>query len=152
MLGLRSKPVTIYYQHVAQTSVCATFAPQTEKSGLSCCVTRLSNSIEGQQLYAPALSVLFREDSVMTPSMGQWGARDFDKVAFNLPIPKFDRKKTLHCDLAAAAHEAEQIASTVPLNEGEHFTRVRKHIRDALSNAGISARIDDMVAELLGAA
>ena len=62
-----AKPQSVCYQCVAQTFVCATFAPQTEKSGLSCCVTRLSNSIEGQQLYAPALSVLFREDFPMTP-------------------------------------------------------------------------------------
>src|SRR6185312_10815499 len=31
-------------------------------------------------------------------SRGQWGARDFDKVIFNLPIPRFDEKIKLHRD------------------------------------------------------
>ena len=33
---------------------------------------------------------------------GQWGARHFDKVIFNLPIPRFDAKFELHRDLAEA--------------------------------------------------
>ncbi|MGH6820153.1 MAG: hypothetical protein ACREDU_04750, partial [Methylocella sp.] len=65
-------------------------------------------------------------------------------------IPKFDNRKTLHLDLASAAEDAESIAAAVPLRSGEHFTRVRKRIRDALLEAGVAQRIDEMVAELLG--
>lgn len=84
-------------------------------------------------------------------AMGQWGARHFDKVVFNLPIPRFDGKKPLHLGLALAGKDAERIAAAVPLKAGEHFTRARKRIRDALLEAGFVQRIDEMVAELLGA-
>ena len=30
-------------------------------------------------------------------SQGQWGARDFDKYVFKLPIPRFDQGNRLHC-------------------------------------------------------
>ena len=39
-------------------------------------------------------------------SKGQWGARDFDKVIFTLPIPLFNAKEKLHLELAAAAETA----------------------------------------------
>ncbi len=81
--------------------------------------------------------------------MGQWGARDFDKVMFNLPIPLFDAADPLHAALAAAAGRAGRVAAEVPLKEGEHFTRVRRRIRDALAEDGVAAEIDALVAELL---
>ena len=81
---------------------------------------------------------------------GQWGARHFDKVMLDLPIPKFNSKNSLHKSLAEAAHEAEQIAAAVPLKEGEHFTRTRRRIRDALKEQGLAQKIDTMVAALLG--
>jgi hypothetical protein len=107
---------------------------------------------EAHYLSAILNSETIRARAEKWQSMGQWGARDFDKVAFNLPIPKFNRKTPLHCDLAAEAHKAEKIAAAVPLKQGEYFTGTRKRIRDALIKAGISARIDKMVADLLGAA
>ena len=82
-------------------------------------------------------------------SQGQWGARDFDKVIFNLPIPLFDAKLGLHGDLAAAAEHAEEVAVTVPLKVGEHFTRARKRIRDALRADGVAGEIDKLVRTLL---
>jgi hypothetical protein len=82
-------------------------------------------------------------------SMGQWGARDFDKVIFNLLIPRFDPKMKLHRDLAEAAERAEKVAAVVPLEEGEHFTRARKRIRDALRADGVTDEIDKLVECLL---
>ena len=81
--------------------------------------------------------------------MGQWGARHFDKVMFNLPIPQFDPKLKLHNDLASAAEHAEKIAAAVPLKEGEHFTRTRRRIRDAVRANGIADEIDKLVERLL---
>lgn len=52
--------------------------------------------------------------------------------------------------LADMAKEAERVACAVPLTEGEHFTRARKHIRDKLVDTRIAKRIDDLVASLLG--
>ena len=83
--------------------------------------------------------------------MGQWGARHFDKVMFNLPIPQFDPKLELHRHLAAAAEHAENVAAAVPLKEGEHFTQTRRRIRDALRTDGVSGEIDELVNSLLSA-
>ncbi len=80
---------------------------------------------------------------------GQWGARHFDKVMFNLPIPRFNEKSKLHCDLAAAAEKAEKIAQVVPFPENVKFQRARKLVRDALTENGITKTIDTLVARLL---
>jgi hypothetical protein len=82
-------------------------------------------------------------------SRGQWGARDFDKVIFNLPIPRFDPKARLHLDLARAAERAEGIAAAVKLPEGVKFQRARGLIRTALAETGVSQEIDRLVARLL---
>ena len=82
-------------------------------------------------------------------SKGQWGARDFDKVIFTLPIPIFDPKLEQHAALATAALEAETLAAKVELPEGVKFQRARRLVRDALAEAGISKKIDALVSTLL---
>jgi len=82
-------------------------------------------------------------------STGQWGTRDFDRVMLNLPIPRYDAKRPLHRDLTAAATRAAAVAAATPLEEGEHFTRARRRIRDALAESGVGPEIDRMVARLL---
>ncbi len=83
---------------------------------------------------------------------GQFGARHFDKVVFNLPIPRFDPAADLHAALADAALRAERIAAAVVFPEGVKFQRARRLVRDALTNAGIAADIDGLVARLLDGA
>jgi SAM-dependent methyltransferase len=83
-------------------------------------------------------------------SRGQFGARDFDKVMFNLPIPVFDAKETLHRELAEAGAHAETVAANVELKEGEKFQRARKRVRDALADDGIGGDIEKLVEKLLG--
>jgi hypothetical protein len=80
---------------------------------------------------------------------GQWGARHFDKVMFTLPIPRFDADTKLHADLAAAGAEAEKVAAQVELPDDIYFTTARSRVRDALAGAGVSRRIDGLVARLL---
>ena len=80
---------------------------------------------------------------------GQWGARHFDKVMFNLPIPRFDTTVALHNDLAAVAAEAERITAAFELPESVKFQRARKLIRDALTKSGIAPQIDELVTRLL---
>jgi hypothetical protein len=75
--------------------------------------------------------------------------RDFDNLVWELPIPEFDRRLTLHRELADAAAEAEQVAALVPLREGAHFMRQRRAIRDALAAHGIASEIDKLVIKLL---
>jgi hypothetical protein len=107
--------------------------------------------IEAETYYIAALlnSETARSRSEAFQSRGQWGARDFDKVMFNLPIPRFDASDLLHNAIAEAAREAETIAASVPLAEGVKFQRARGLIRAALTEAGIAQRIDALVARLL---
>ena len=81
---------------------------------------------------------------------GQFGARDFDKVIWNLPIPRYDAKVKLHRNLAEAGKSAEAKAALVILKEGEKFQRARKRVRDALIADGIAGDIEKLVEKLLG--
>jgi len=85
-------------------------------------------------------------------SRGQFGARDFDKVMFNLPIPLFKESEPLHRELAEAGALAELVAANVELKEGEKFQRARKRVRDALAEDGIGGDIEKLVEKLLGPA
>lgn len=85
----------------------------------------------------------------MMQSRGQWGARDFDKVMFELPIPKFDGSVGLHRELADAAGVAETVAAAVELPERGGLVKARQLTREALRKDGIAARIDELVTELL---
>jgi len=82
-------------------------------------------------------------------SQGRWGARHFDKYVFNLPIPRFDAGDALHRRLADAAGTAAEIAALVPEKEGEHFTRMRRRVRAALADDGITARLESLATGLL---
>ena len=81
---------------------------------------------------------------------GQFGARHFDKVIWNLPIPRYDAKAKLHRDLAEAGKSAEAKAALVILKGGEKFQRARKRVRDALIADGIAGDIEKLVEKLLG--
>jgi hypothetical protein len=80
---------------------------------------------------------------------GQWGARHFDKLLSEAPIPEFDPNQELHLKLAGAAAEAEKIAASVSLGESTYFIRARQHIRAALRDDGIAQKIDKLVEKLL---
>jgi hypothetical protein len=82
-------------------------------------------------------------------SRGQFGARDFDKVMFTLPIPRFDAKSKWHVQLAKLGKDAERCAGTVLIPEGEGFQRARRRIREALAEAGVAKKIDAAVRQLL---
>ena len=108
---------------------------------------------EQEAFYLTAIlnSEVARSRTVSLQSRGQWGARDFDKVIFTLPIPRFDAKVALHMELAAAAREAEEIAAAVQLPEAVKFQRARRMVRDALTEAGINVRFEkgeDMLTEI----
>ncbi len=111
-----------------------------------------ADETEGRYLTAILNSETARARVERYQSRGQWGARDFDKVMFNLPIPRFDVKKALHRALAEAAAEAEKVAARVELPEGAKFQRARGLVRAALKEANVAQKIDNLVAKLLGAA
>lgn len=109
----------------------------------------VDNKDEAQYLVSILNSDNLRSRAERYQVRGQFGARHFDKVMFNLPIPRFDPEIALHQDLAAAAEEAERMAAAVDLPEGVKFQRARRLVRDALTEAGIGPRIDALVARLL---
>ena len=81
-------------------------------------------------------------------SRGLFGARDFDKVMFTLPIPRFSAA-ALHVGLAAAGREAETMAAGIAIPPTTPFARARRIVRDHLRERGVSERIDALVARLL---
>jgi hypothetical protein len=105
---------------------------------------------EGRYLIATLNSEALRARVAPYQSKGQWGARDFDKLLVQAPIPKFDSNSALHRDLARAGEHAEQVAAKVPLSSEIHFIRARQRIRKALAEDGVTARIDGLVTQLLG--
>ncbi len=111
-------------------------------------------SSNGEATYLTAVlnSETARSRAARFQARGQFGARHFDKVMFNLPIPTFNAKLKLHRDLAAADAEAETTAAGVELVEGEKFQRARKRVRDALIADGIATDIEKLVEKLLGPA
>ena len=104
---------------------------------------------EGDYLAAIINSEATRARIAAMQSRGQGGARDFDNLVWELPIPEFDARNTLHQELANAGAEASRIAAHAAVNPGQHFTRQRKVIRDALLASGVATRIDALVAQLL---
>jgi N-6 DNA Methylase len=82
---------------------------------------------------------------------GQWGARHFDKVMFQLPIPTFDPNNAVHRQLVDAARQAEAVAASVAIPKGHPFVAARQIIRRALAKDGIDGTINALVEELLKA-
>jgi hypothetical protein len=112
----------------------------------------VASEAEGHYLTAILNSETARERAERYQARGQFGARHFDKVMFNLPIPRFDPGDRQHRALAGAAAEAEKLATKVELPEGVRFQRARALVRAALAEAGVAARIDELVAKLLDSA
>lgn len=105
---------------------------------------------EGYYLVAVINSEAARRRVERLQSRGLFGARDFDKVMFTLPIPRFDVRQSTHAGLAKAGRDAEALAAQVATTENEPFTRARKRVRDALKQAGLADQIDALVDQLLG--
>lgn len=136
------------------------------KSGTqpAACVLRDDHAVVDHTLYWTAsdtedeahyLTAILNSESVRRrvehmQSRGEQGARHFDKLAFTLPIPRFDTKEALHLNLAAAGATAETVAAGVFIEEGTAFTTARTAVRAALRADGILERIDALVDELLG--
>lgn len=104
---------------------------------------------EGHFLAAVLNSEAARSRVAHLQSRGQWGARDFDKVIFELPIPAYDSSSALHQELAATARLAEEVAASVTLPPGLHFVRTRSMVRGALLADGVAQKVEALVVTLL---
>jgi hypothetical protein len=104
---------------------------------------------EAAYLVAILNSETTRERASKWQSEGQFGKRDFDKAAFHLPIPQFNPKNPLHQQIAQAGREAELLAQKVNQPDATNYMRFRKSVRQALTKAGVSNKIDALVKDLL---
>lgn len=82
-------------------------------------------------------------------SRGLFGARDFAKLVWHLPIPYFNNQDSLHLLVSDLAAEAEEVAASTAIPNGLPFARARNLVRDALKECGLQQRIDEAVEELL---
>jgi SAM-dependent methyltransferase len=94
-------------------------------------------------------SETIRAKIAVLQSRGRFGARDFDKLVFELPIPRFDPRDPVHRDLVQLAREAERAAATVDLPPDVYFVRARRMIRHELQQKGLFQRLEDLVAKLV---
>lgn len=106
---------------------------------------------EAEALYLTAIlnSETLRVGAAGFQARGQFGARHFDKVVFNLPIPRYDQTNGSHGWLVEIAAQAEALAAQVELPAGIKFQQARQRLRGALAALGLTAAIDNIVAELL---
>lgn len=107
---------------------------------------------EGRYLLAILNSETARAAAEQSQSRGQWGARDFDKVMLDLPIPRFDPADELHARLAASARRAEIVAATAAVPGTMGFVRARAVVRAHLRDDGIAGVIETLVSRLLAGA
>jgi len=110
---------------------------------------QITTEDEAHYLTAILNSETARARAEQFQARGQFGARHFDKVMFNLPIPSFSPRLQEHVDLAALGRLAEATAAAVPLVDAEKFQRARKRIRNALIETAISPQIERRVDALL---
>ncbi|WP_141743029.1 N-6 DNA methylase [Corynebacterium sp. HMSC11E11] len=103
---------------------------------------------EGQYLTAILNSDALMERVKPFQTVGLFGPRHFDKHIFDVPIPMFDEANPIHQRLAELGLEAEELAATVDTGALK-FQGARKRIRTALDGAGISAKINSAVLELI---
>jgi hypothetical protein len=111
--------------------------------------TDLTSVDEGRYLEAILNSETARKAVASSQSRGQWGARHFDKLMLELPIPAYLAGDALHAELVAAAQRAEDVAASVAMPPAVNFIRARGLVRAALERDGIAATVDRLVARLL---
>jgi hypothetical protein len=69
-------------------------------------------------------------------SVGQFGARDFNRYVFQVPFPLFDPRNELHQSLEREAARAEEIATRMSFPSGINFKGARAKVRAELEESG----------------
>jgi len=142
-------PIRVLYTKAGtRLSACRLLAPATLVDHKAYWATARSAE-EAQYLLAILNSAAALAKITDLQPHGQRDKRDFDNLVWTLPIPDYDPAEPLHRDLAEAAGRAEAISAATPLDPGAHFTAQRRAIRAALTEAGIAAEIEALVAALL---
>ena len=107
---------------------------------------------EAEALYLAAIFNAPVTTARLTPlqSRGEHNPRDFHKLVFQLPVPRFAPTDPAHAHLAELGARAEAVAAAVPLADGRRFESLRRDVREALTANGVLGEIDEAVAGLLG--
>jgi hypothetical protein len=95
-------------------------------------------------LNAPVLTSAVQE---LQPR-GEHNPRDIAKYIFQLPIPLYDPNDAAHQELIALAVHAEHVAAAVALPD-VRFEALRRRVRQALADDGVTGDIDMVVGALL---
>ncbi|MXW24429.1 MAG: hypothetical protein F4Z96_07300 [Chloroflexi bacterium] len=111
----------------------------------------LSSEREAAYLLAIINSDYLRDAVEPFMPKGQWGARHVQKHLWNLPIPRFDPKESLHAEVAdvgdaAAAGAALQVDGQDELTSAA----ARRIVREWLADSDEGREVERVVAELLG--
>jgi hypothetical protein len=101
-------------------------------------LTAILNSAEVLRRVAPLQAV------------GLFGARDFDKNVFSVPIPTYDATLQAHAQLVSVASEAEAVAAATDLVSHGDFKKARAAVREALEASGVGARLEAAVTNVIG--
>ena len=82
-------------------------------------------------------------------NLGLFGARDFDKNVFHVPIPMYDASNDAHKLLADIAADAERSAAAVDISLARDFKRARVLVRAELESSGWAAKLEAAVATVI---
>ena len=145
-------PIRVVYTKAGTNLAAATVRDETAVIDHKLYWAAAESVAEARYLCGVLNSEVLRARVAPYQSRGQWGARDFDKYVFNLPIPRFDEGFAPHRRIAEAARTAEDAADAVALEEGMYFTRARGRIRAALAEHGVAAELERLVTALLDGA
>jgi len=81
-------------------------------------------------------------------SVGNYGPRDFDRLPFDAPIPRFDKGNPVHAEMAALAGEAQAVAGAMKIPERTSFLRARKMVQERLDDT-VQIQIDELGVKIL---
>lgn len=77
-------------------------------------------------------------------ALGEHNPRHFDKYVWQAPIPLYDEDDAVHRELVDLAIACEQVAAAVEL-PNQSFLALRRRVRTALDESGLTARGDSLV-------
>ena len=129
---IAAAPRVIY---AASGSIPAAVVVNDEKAVVEHAVYWAASSSMDEARYLTAIlnSETVRQRVAALQARGQWGAWHFDKVMFNLPIPRFDAKAFLRQELACAALQSEKVAAAVVLRKrSSSNARANSFVRPSL--------------------
>jgi hypothetical protein len=104
---------------------------------------------EARYLTAILNSELVLERVKPLMALGLFGARDFDKNVFSVPIPTFDRDDPDHQELVRLSELAETQAAGCTLDPALNFKQARAQVRAHLTGLGVTTKIEAVVARVV---